>query len=159
MGVYYQMLCMDCGEVFHLGKRALWTRHGTKPHPTFTAFRLGGSVGQASSQDASIAMLEHFIARHVLHELRVLPDDTVIAPYESEVFPSDFDRSNLNVDDEGQLAAYLQVPVRLDQAEQEAASLPGPVLDRISELSKGVAVHDPLRPYDENPRSKRNGEG
>lgn len=75
MGISYSIVCIDCGECYHLGKtHKVKTKHHQSDSYGFSSI---GNVSQNSDNNYPqfLVGLQHFLILHRQHELRVLPDN------------------------------------------------------------------------------------
>lgn len=149
MSICYNIVCMDCGEMLSIGKHsATPARDGWPGHEGFAEFNLSPSPDKLPGGE--VAIIEHFLARHRLHELRILPDGAVDR-YESDFFPAN-EQWVVMADDRRDVEAFLALPVRDFRPDLEPQELPAKVRDRLAEMSRGERLRDPLQPYDQDPR-------
>lgn len=72
MSISYCLVCIDCGEAFHLGKTyKMQSRFHTEP-----SYGFGYHALAPEESERELVALQHFLLLHRQHELRVLPDDS-----------------------------------------------------------------------------------
>lgn len=97
MSICYNLVCIDCGESFHLGKSVKLQSEFHKI-PSYGFSNIGSVNGEISDSHKQLLVgLQHFLILHRQHELRVLPDDTA-AVQNSWTWFDDFDMSEGGLD-------------------------------------------------------------
>lgn len=144
MSTDYNMICMDCGEVMRLGARSLG-KH--KKHWPEQVMFLMFDLQQDETYD-DVAFLSHFLGRHLNHELRTFPNSTALtADTPVHEFLQWADPEN-----EEMVKDFFNLPARLDDPDVQMQNLPKLVIDRLKEIHRKERLHDPAKPYNENPR-------
>jgi hypothetical protein len=151
MGTNYVIICMDCGEAHNLAKYCYrqidesWPMQGSFDHITL------GNIQETSDH---VNFLQHFMARHILHELRIMPEmHGGIANPVNEEFSSVLSERKY-VDGIDHIQHFLNLPVRTINADEFFSEIPSRILERLDEIEHRKKLHDPMKPYTENPRFK-----
>lgn len=97
MGISYKLVCIDCGESFHIGKSHKLQSEFHKI-PSYGFSNIGSLDGEFSNNHKKFLIgIQHFLILHRQHELRVLPDNTV-AVQNTWTWFDDFDISEGGLD-------------------------------------------------------------
>lgn len=144
MGISRHLVCMDCGERIYIGDSFRdRTREDWPMQATTSLFCQSRDI----AEDA--AFLAHFLCRHMGHELRVIAYDNLVG--DPPVYD---DLVSLQPDRADHVERYFNLPVRFLSAKEELAEMPPEVIERLHEIHEGRKLHDPTKPYNENPRFK-----
>lgn len=145
MGIDYQIVCMDCGELLNIGKR--YMQEDPPKWPVYWKFNFFNM--SEPKQNYNLRFVSHFLMRHLNHELRVFSQRSTPDPPESnEMTVPDGEY----IED---ISEFYSHSVRIVPADDELDEMVPEVLERLAELRRGEKLHDPLKPYNENPRYKR----
>jgi hypothetical protein len=153
MAIEYELACMDCGEWFHIGKRY------RQVHEPKDANSVGGWPEQwkynafnlvQGPQEDKLAFFNHFLMRHTNHELRVFAETNIPADA-----PGINDITSPHAWGPDPLSEYFSFPARVVNPDAELKEMVPDVIERLEELKRGEKLHDPMKPYSENPRYRK----